>query len=72
MRFRYSHHARERMAEQVIDQEMVDRVLAAPEQCIEGDTACEYRAVVGCRLLNVVVSAHPGTAIVITVFWVNE
>ena len=60
------------MAEQSIDPGMVDQVLAAPEQLVEGDTAHEYRAMVGCRLLNVVVSAYPRSAIVITVFWVTE
>ncbi|WP_420611582.1 DUF4258 domain-containing protein [Candidatus Spongiisocius sp.] len=72
MRFRYSHHARVRMTEQDIDPEMVNQVLAAPEQRVEGDTAHEFRAMVGRRLLNVVVSADPRTAIVITVFWVTE
>ena len=70
MQVRYSHHARERMAEQGIAQNMVEAVLEAPEQRIVGNTAHEYRAAVGDRLLHVVISAGPEPASVITVYWV--
>ena len=70
MQVRYSHHARERMAEQGIAQKMVDAVLAAPEHRALGDTAHEFRAVVGDRLLHVVLSSSREPAIVITVYWV--
>ena len=70
MQVRYSHHARERMAEQGIAQKMVDAVLAAPEHRALGDTAHEFRAVVGDRLLHVVLFASREPAIVITVYWV--
>ena len=58
------------MAEQGIGRLMVDAVPAAPEHCALGDTAHEYRAVVGNRLLHVVLSASREPAIVITVYWV--
>ena len=70
MQVRYSHHARERMTEQGIAQTMVDTVLAVPEHRTLGDTAHEYRAPVGDRLLHGVLSASREPAIVITVYWV--
>lgn len=70
MQLLYSHHARRRMAEQGIAQKMVDAVLAAPELRTVGNTAHEYRAVVGDRPLHVVLSASREPAIVITVYWV--
>ena len=70
MQPRYSQHATERMTEQGITREMVAAVLASPATSIEGETANEYEAAVGGRLMHVVLASDPESTIVITVYWV--
>ena len=67
-RLRYSHHAAERMVEQGITRQMVETVLSAPGTVIEGETADEYNARVGDRIMRIVVARERN--LVITVYWV--
>lgn len=67
-RLRYSHHAAERMVEQGITRQMVEAVLAAPRAVIAGETADEYDAPVGDRMMRIVVARERN--LVITVYWV--
>ena len=67
-RLRYSHDAEERMVEQGITRQMVETVLSAPGTVIEGETADEYNARVGDRIMRIVVARE--RHLVITVYWV--
>ena len=68
-RLRYSHHAAERMMEQGITREMVEAVLSAPGTTIRGDTADEYDAPMGDRIMRIVIARERN--LVITVYWVT-
>ena len=67
-RLRYSYHAKERMMEQGITRQMVETALSVPGTAIKGATADEYDALVGDRMMRVVVARQRN--LVITVYWV--
>ena len=64
----FTRHARRRMALRRISVAEVEAVLANPEQTISGDTAVQYEAASGGRVLRVITATGSEPPLVITVF----
>ena len=72
MRFVYSDHARRRMRERGVTESMVERVLAAPDVLVEGETADEYTGVVDGVRLRFYLARGTEPRLVITLYPLNR
>lgn len=68
MRFVYSGHALTRLEQRGITESMVERVLAAPDILVEGETADEYTATVDGLSVCVVLARQSEPRVIITVY----
>ncbi len=72
MRIAYSRHARDKMEERGITEQVVQQILDAPDGVAVGETAVIYNAMVNGVELRVVVARATDPSLVITVFPVDR
>lgn len=72
MRIAYSGHALIRMEQRGITAEMVEQVLIAPDNLVEGGTADEYTATVDGVILRVYLARGTEPRVVITLYPLNR
>ncbi len=72
MRIAYSRHARHKMEERGITDQVVRQILTSPDRVSVGETAVIYNAIVNGVELAVVVARATEPSLVITVFPVDR
>ena len=72
MRLAYTGHARDKMADRRITEQVVEQILTSPDGVSVGETAVIYNAMVDGVELRVVVARATDPRLVITVFPVDR